>query len=156
MKRWQPCCYQRVLMACGGSLASPWLPWSSGLPRSKPRTPRFAMSRTGTQSHQNPGPTWRQASSCHASSVTSTQNLSGCRWRTSIHFTTRTRGWEFPSLYVSDCDRGAATNVLSWIRTHYINHSGRDKFTHSKLWSQGMSWWLNTLFILKMQICHSR
>lgn len=80
-------------MACGGSLANPWLHWSGGLRRSRPKRPRLATTLTSTQTRSNPGSTWRQASSCRASTATSLQNSSGSPWKILIHFTTRTRGW---------------------------------------------------------------
>lgn len=127
MKRWQPCCYQRVLRACGGSLANPWLQWSSGLRRSRQRKPRVAMTITGMSSHPNPGSTWRQASSCLASSVTSLQNLSGCHWRTSIHFTTRTRGWEL--LCACVCERDLQTWLLLDFRNYQLYKSNSDSWS---------------------------
>ncbi|KAK5888683.1 hypothetical protein CesoFtcFv8_014749 [Champsocephalus esox] len=41
-------------MACGGSLANPWLRWSSGLRRSRPRTSRLAPRLTGNAEPPKP------------------------------------------------------------------------------------------------------
>lgn len=86
-------------MACGGSPANPWLHWSGGLRRSRPKRPRVATTLTRTQTHSSPGPTWRPASSCHASTGTSLRTLLGSPWKTSTRSTTRTRGWDLPTLF---------------------------------------------------------
>ena len=92
MKRWQPRSYQRVLKACAGSLASPWLLWSSGLQRRRPGALRRIKRRTrGPWKCPVLAPTWRPENNCPGFSGTSRREWWEYLWKTLTLFTSRTR-----------------------------------------------------------------